>query len=357
MGDCSNGQSSGESCSSDCTNKLPPGILLEYDLNQDTSSGILVWAETSVHDGKTVIEKSVPGIIGKARRLSDDRVFAIVFGGNTDIKPLYGELFSYGVDTLYHIRNTDLDTYHPEAYAEAVSDLTGRIRPATILMSGTSRGREVAPIVAAMLQTGLVADCIDIESTDRMMTMTTHPLGSNILVSAVCNKFPQMATIRPGTFKIPEPDTDRRGTAINRPFIPSKLKTILDVKNTADDGFADIADYDILISLGGGIEDAETVRIAEEIAEKMGAGVSCSRRLAEKGLLPRQRQVGLSGKNVFPKLYLAFGISGSVEHMSGVHSAKIIAINSDPDAPIHKIADESIIGDATEILRRMNSIS
>jgi len=350
MSDC-NGSCSNESCSN--PDKLPPGILAQYDLNQETALGTLIWAETISDKNGIHLHKSVPEIIGKAKELSDDRLFAIIFG-NVNIKPLYDELFSYGIDSLYHIRNKDLETYHPEAYAEAITDLIDRIRPATILISGTSRGREVAPLMAAMLQTGLTADCTALTSNGRQLIMTRPAFGGNILATISCNKFPQMATIRPGTFKTPKPEIGRKGTAISRPFTPSKLKQIVDFKNN-DDNFIDITDADILISLGNGIKDRSVIEEAEQLAKKMGAKVSCSRALVEKGWFPHSRQVGQSGRNVSPKLYLAFGISGSVQHKAGIHADKVIAINNDPDAPIHEIADVSIIGDASEIIKRMNS--
>jgi len=350
MNNC-NGSCSNENCSN--PDRLPPGMLTQYDLNQETALGTLIWAETISDKDGIHIHKSVPEIIGKAKELSDDRLFAIIFG-SVDVKPLYNELFSYGIDSLYHIRNKDLETYHPEAYAEAITDLVDRIKPATILISGTPRGREVAPLTAAMLQTGLTADCTALTSNGRQLIMTRPAFGGNILATISCNKFPQMATVRPGTFKPPEPKIERKGTAISRPFTPSRLKQIVNLENE-NDNFIDITDADILISLGNGIKDRSTIEEAEQLAKKMGAKVSCSRALVEKGWFPHSRQVGQSGRNVSPKLYLAFGISGSVQHKAGIHADKVVAINDDPDAPIHEIADVSIIGNASEIIRKMNS--
>lgn len=350
MSDC-NGSCSSGSCSD--PNRLPPGILSQYDINQDTASGTLIWAETVSDDGNLRLHRSVPEITCKARELNDDRLFAVIFG-NGDVRPLYDELFSYGVDSLYHIRNRDLEVYHPEAYAEAIADLADRIRPAAILMCGTPRGREVAPLTAAMLRTGLTADCTALESDGRLLTMTRPAFGGNIIATISCNGFPQMATVRPGTFVTPEPHMERKGTAINRPFTPSKLKHIIDVEYE-NEKFVDIGDADILISLGNGIRDVSMIKEAEQLALHLGAKVSCSRALVEKGWLPHSRQVGQSGRNVSPKLYLAFGISGSVQHRTGIHADTVVAINNDPDAPIHEIADISIIGDASAIIKKMNS--
>lgn len=353
MSGCSGSCSDG-SCSSDDKDRLPPGMLVQYDLNLESGLGTLIWAETVKTRNGIEIDPAVLEILGKARELSDDRIFAMITG-DVSIRPLYDVLFSYGVDSLYHIRNKDMETYHPEAYAEALADLSKRVDPAMILIAGTSRGREVAPLTAAKLGTGLTADCTELSMDGRKLVMTRPAFGGNILATIVCRKTPQMATVRPGTFKIKEPSVGRKGTAISRPFTPSRLKEI--ISEGRDSDVSNIADADILISLGNGIKNKETVAIAEELALKIGAKVSCSRALVEKGWFDHSRQVGQSGRNVSPKIYLAFGISGSVQHKAGIHADKVIAINKDPNAPIHEIADESIIGDATEILKKMNEMS
>jgi electron transfer flavoprotein alpha subunit len=326
-------------------------MLAQYDINRDVGLGTLIWAETRTVNGRIELDPAVPEIMGKAKELSDDRIFIMILG-DSDIKPIYDVLFSYGADTVYHIRNKDLCIYNPEAYAECLADLSDRLKPANILIAGTVCGREVAPLTAAMLQTGLTADCTELSMKDDRLIMTRPALGGNILATIVCDTFPQMATIRPGTFRTPEPIVGRKGTAINRPFTPKMLKNI--VSEVTDDDSDDISDAKILISLGNGIKDRKMVDVAEDVASKLGGKVSCSRVLVEKGWLSARRQVGQSGRNVSPDVYFAFGISGSVQHLAGIHAKKIIAVNSDPNAPIHDIADESIIGDASEILRKMD---
>ena len=351
MSDCGSGSCSTGSCTSD-KDRLPPGMLSVYNLNQQTGLGTLIWAET-VKEGDSVrIHPAVFEILGKIRSISDDRIFAMITG-TVDIKPLYKELFDHGVDTLYHIRGSQMVEYQPEAYAEALADLSDRVNPLSIIIAGTPRGREVAPLTAALLKTGLTADCTELSMEDGKLVMTRPAFGGDLLATIVCEKHPQMATVRPGIFKAEGPIMNRTGTVISRPFSPKILKDIVS-ENPVPVGES-ITDARILISLGNGIKDKSVITIAEEIANIIGAKVSCSRALTEKGWFDRSKQVGQSGTAVSPELYMAFGISGSSQHMAGVRAKRIISVNKDPDAPINAISDKCIIGDASEILKQMLS--
>ena len=165
--------------------------------------------------------------------------------------------------------------------------------------------------------------------------------------------YPQIATVRPGAFGKPERE-DRKGTAIYWQYQGDSVKNIVsDERVDADHG---IEDARVLIALGDGIRDRGLIDVAESVARKMGGAVCCSRALVEKGWMPRSRQVGMSGRIVSPDLYIAFGISGAVQHRVGMAGARrIIAVNSDPDAPIHGFADLSLLTDAGEVLRSLDS--
>ena len=352
MSDCGSGSCSTGSCSND-KDRLPPGMLSVYDLNQQTGLGTLIWAETVRGEGGVSLHPAVLEILGKIKSISDDRIFAMITG-SVEIKPLYRTLFEHGVDTLYHIREKEMETYGPEAYAECLTDLAVRINPMSIVIAGTARGREVAPLTAAMLKTGLTADCTELSMEDGKLVMTRPAFGGDLLATIVCDKHPQMATVRPGVFSPSEPTSGRSGTVISRPFRPKIKKMIVDEQKIPDD--YDISDAKILISLGNGIKDRSSIDIAEEIADKIGAKVSCSRALAEKGWFDRSRQVGQSGRTVSPDLYIAFGISGSSQHMAGVRAKRIVSVNNDPDAPICSLSDKCIIGDAAEILKAMRGL-
>ena len=346
-GDCGSGSCSTGGCSDD-KDRLPPGMLSVYDLNQQTGLGTLIWAETHEKDGEISIEPAVLEILGRTKEISDDRIFAMITG-SADIKPLYKILFEHGVDTLYHIRSREMETYSPEAYAEALADLSVRVNPMSVIVPGTVRGREVAPLTAAMLKTGLTADCTALSMEDGKLAMTRPAFGGDLMATITCDKHPQMATVRPGIFKAKDPIPGKTGTVISRPFTPKLMKKIIE-ESSVSEGY-DISDAKILLSLGNGIRDEEVIGLAEEIAQKIGAKVSCSRALVEKGWFDHSRQVGQSGRAVSPDLYIAAGISGSSQHMAGVRAKRIVAINNDPDAPINAFADKCIVGDATEILR------
>lgn len=349
MSDC-NGSCS--TCSNgECKDRLPPGMLTAYDLEQDVAEGIMVFAEVYEHDGVWMLHPAVPGLIGKAAELSSGRVFAVMFGPS-DLKPLSEQLFSMGVDTLYHMRCPSVKGFAPNAYADALAELCDRIRPASFLIPATPQGRELAPLTAARLGVGLTADCTILESDGRRLLMTRPALGGNILATIESSKFPQMATVRPGTFPSPSLEEGRKGTFIVRPFRPSdKDPEVTDTRVST--GNADITEAKILISLGNGVRKRESVDIALKIAELIGASVSCSRAMADRGWLPHSRQVGQSGKAVSPDLYIAFGISGSVQHMAGVRASRIITVNRDADAPINSYAEKAIVADADSVLKAM----
>ena len=175
----------------------------------------------------------------------------------------------------------------------------------------------------------------------------------DLMADIECLRFPQMATVRPGTFPIPE-EREGTGTAIYWQHRAVPGKEIISEERVIDTG-SDIRDARILIALGDGIRDRSLIDVAESVATKVGGMVCCSRSLVEKGWMPRSRQVGMSGRTVAPDLYIAFGISGAVQHRAGMSSSgRVIAVNNDPDAPIHRYADLSLIADAGDILREMD---
>ncbi|MBQ3684972.1 MAG: electron transfer flavoprotein subunit alpha/FixB family protein [Candidatus Methanomethylophilaceae archaeon] len=347
MSGCSGGSCSTCGGGEPDPDRLPPGMLKRYDLNQSTADGTLVWAE--VKDGE--ICRSSLEMVSYASEKGEGRVFAVVFGG-PELKSCYPALFGHGANTIYHVRGEGTERYDPEAYSECLAEISERVVPASILIAATDRGREVAPRLAAALETGLTADCTQIEFDGRRMIMTRPAFSGNLMAEIECTKFPQMATVRPGALPLGKP-VERTGTAIYWQYSKGPVKDIVsdDVPEAVD---IDISEARVLISLGGGIRDAETVEMAYEVAERMGAQVSCSRALADRGLMPRTRQVGLSGRTVAPDLYIAMGVSGSVQHMAGCRNSKrIIAVNTDRDAPIHGYADLSLICDAKQVLRKL----
>ena len=209
MGDCSSGSCSSGSCSSgSCSNdkdRLPPGMLSVYNLDQQTALGTLIWAET-VGDGDISIHPTVFEILGKITEMSDDRIFAVAVG-SIALKPLYKELFEHGVDTLYHIRNRELWTFDPKGYAEVLADVSSRVNPRLIVIPGTSAGKDIASYLSEILGSDAVYE-IDPSSADRMMSENTT------------DRYPKILIVRPGTFTPKKPVHGRTGTMISRMFSP-----------------------------------------------------------------------------------------------------------------------------------------
>ena len=347
---------SGGSCSSDGKNKgLPPGMLEQYKLNVDRSDGYLIWVEIDRSGEYPRVSDVSLEILSKVRSMNDgSRVWGVVFG-HAELKPLYGEIFSHGVETLYEVHDKRLCTFHPEAYADALAQIIVRTEPAVVLMGATPRGRELAPRVAAKLDAGLTADCTDLSVDDRIISMTRPAFGGNVLATIQCTAFLQMATVRPGVFPISDPSEGAKGTVIYWQYDGCGLKDIVSSENVRNEE-DDITRSRILVSLGAGVKK-DSIPIAESVARKLGGMVSCSRKLVEKGWFPQSRQVGQSGKSGAPDVYLAFGISGSVQHLAGISSAKrVISVNTDPDARIGEVADEIIVGDANAVLRELDRI-
>jgi electron transfer flavoprotein alpha subunit len=329
-------------------------MLEQYDLGTPTADGLMIWLEVSRHAG-VFLESSSLEILSKAREIYDGRIFGVVFG-DIELKPLYAEAFSYGVDTLYHVKDRRLIDFHPEAYCESMKEIAERINPSIILMGATPRGRETAPRLAASLGAGLTADCTELSIEGTVLRMTRPAFGGSLMAEIVSNSVPQMATVRPGTFPLKKASGNTAGTVIYRQYGGNSFKTIIGSEKRYSDE-KDITEAKILVSLGSGIRNREAICIAESVAKKLGGMVSCSRTLVDKGWFPQIKQVGQSGRNVSPEIYLAFGISGSIQHKAGIMTArKIIAINKDPDAPIKDIADEMIIGDAESILKELDRI-
>lgn len=331
MSECSSGSCSSGNCSGDA-DKLPPGILSVYDLNQQTGLGTLVWAET---DGMG-IHPAVIEILGKTKGLSEDRIFAMITGSR-EIKGLYGTLFEYGVDTIYHIRNEEMVTYRPEAYAEALADISERINPMCILIAGTPRGREVAPLTSAMLKTGLIADCIDISMDGGTLSGTRSVQNGNLNAVVTCKRMPQMATLRPGAFNPGEPEHGRKGTVISRPFRPKSVGEIISERPNGTPS----PKKRISIAIGKDLCEDETVKIAERIASNVNAELIC-----------------LNGSHGSPSaatdVCIAFDVSKGDKRILKAHTKRLVTVDSDRGTVVRTISDRSIVGNATEILRRLD---
>ena len=296
----------------------------------------------------------------KAQRGADAKVAAILLGHKL-APELEKSLIAAGEDMVYKVDDPSLADYEANVYVDAVSQLIEKHKPEVILAGATAVGRAFFARVAVKVRTGLTADCtmLKVEETKnkdtgalQMLLHQTRPaFGGNIMATIMTpNHRPQMATVRPKVFKKAPPDPARKGKVLLEALKLIAPQTKL-VKTVRDPDAIDIAAHDILVSGGRGLKSAENFKLLFRLAELLGGEVSCSRACVDAGWAPVARQVGQTGKTVAPKLYLCFGISGAIQHLEGIRGADtIIAVNSDPNAPIFGVADLGIVGDLFEIL-------
>jgi electron transfer flavoprotein alpha subunit len=280
---------------------------------------------------------------------------AIIIGHN--VGHLCGEAFEHGADRAVLLDAPVYTHYRTQPFSDAICHLIEKHRPEVILMGATAQGRDLAGAVATVVGTGLTADCTGLGIDDKRNLMQTRPaFGGNIMATIMCDKYrPQMATVRPHVMHMPELRPGRKGEIIHESFAPLEenvLVKVLEVINDRDGkDQVDVAAAEIIVSGGRGLKGPENFHLIRELADALGAAVGASRAVVDAGWIDHQHQVGQTGLTVAPKLYIACGISGAIQHLAGMRtSGCIVAINKDPDAPIFKIADYGIVGDLFEII-------
>lgn len=264
------------------------------------------------------------------------------------------EIIYYGADKVYYFEHSALDIFNVEIYSEVLVPFIKKMQPEIVLAGATTTGRTIMPYLGGKLRTGLTADCtsLDIEEKTGLLLQTRPAIGGNVLatIKTPLHK-PQMATVRPKGKRPLERDPNRKGDIeIIRPEINinSRIER-LDFKTREEE--VSLVDAEIVVSGGKGLKDPQNFSMLFEISRILGAAVGASRSVVDMGWVEYPHQVGLSGKTVNPRVYIAIGISGAVQHLAGMmNSESIIAINKDPEAPIFQVADLGIVGDALEIL-------
>jgi len=264
------------------------------------------------------------------------------------------EIIYYGADKVYYFEHSALDIFNVEIYSEVLVPFIKSMQPEIVLAGATTTGRTIMPYLGGKLRTGLTADCtsLDIEEKTGLLLQTRPAIGGNVLatIKTPLHK-PQMATVRPKGKRPLERDPNRKGDIeIIRPEINinSRIER-LDFKTREEE--VSLVDAEIVVSGGKGLKDPQNFSMLFEISRILGAAVGASRSVVDMGWVEYPHQVGLSGKTVNPRVYIAIGISGAVQHLAGMmNSESIIAINKDPEAPIFQVADLGIVGDALEIL-------
>ena len=308
-------------------------------------------------------------LLGKAKDLAADldekKVTAVLLGSN--VGGLADELAAYGADRVIVVDDPELKDYRTEPYTHALASVINAYKPEIMLVGATAIGRDLGPRTSARVKTGLTADCTSLEIGDfpltpipgqeqkhKQLLMTRPAFGGNTIATIACpDNRPQMATVRPGVMQKIARIEGAKAEVINyNPgFTPNNcyveiLKVVKEVSSVAD-----IADAKILVSGGRGVGSKENFKLLEDLADVLGATVSCSRAVVDNGWMPKEMQVGQTGKTVRPKVYFAIGISGAIQHVAGMEESDfIIAINKDENAPIFDVADYGIVGDLNKIV-------
>jgi len=296
-------------------------------------------------------------LLTRGRDLADKRrteLTAVIFGHGLDGGELE-DLIARGADRVVAMESPALEHFLVEPYAACLADLIRRRRPEIVIAGATSTGRTLLPYVAVRVGAGLTADCtvLDIDPQTGNLLQTRPAIGGNILATIQTPRHrPQMATVRPRSTPAAQQQADRQGQVERLPAPAELLHSRIRRAGfqPSQDKYA-LQEADVVVSVGRGIKKAENIPLVAGLAEALDAALGASRDVVDRGWLSYPHQVGLSGKTVSPKLYLAVGISGTIQHLAGMQTSEnIVAINSDPDAQIFRVADFGIVGDLFEVV-------
>ncbi len=308
------------------------------------------------------IQKVGIELLGKARELADDLgqdVVAMFIGEN--LKSEVPILYRHGADKVILVEDPILKEYMTEPYTKSIYEIIKKYDPEIVLYGATSIGRDLAPRLASRIHTGLTADCtkLDIDEESKNLLMTRPAFGGNIMATILCENFrPQMATVRPGVMQSVNVDKED-GELIEEKieFTDADVNVkIIDILKS-ESKKKDITEADILVSGGRGMGDPKNFDILYELAAELNAEVSASRAVVDAGWMPKDRQVGQTGKTVRPELYFAMGISGAIQHLAGMEESDlIIAVNKNEDAPIYDVADLGVVGNVHAVVPKLTEL-
>ncbi|MGB2798652.1 MAG: electron transfer flavoprotein subunit alpha [Dehalococcoidia bacterium] len=350
----------GEGCNlcGACVDACTFDAITIEEVEQAVSEGFqAVWVFAEQRDGR--LKGVAYELLSEGRKLADKletELCAICIGHNVEGAE---QLVAYGADKVYLTDDPALADHQEDFYTGVLVDLIRKHRPEILLAGATAMGRSFIPRVASILYTGLTADCtgLDIDPESKLLLQTRPTFGGNVMATIMCQaKRPQMSTVRPHVFKMSAPDEGRHGEIIKVDFdkeaVTSRTKLLGFIEDLTEKVKLD--DADIIVSGGRGLGKPENFQIIKELADALGAALASSRPPVDDGWIPYSHQVGQTGKTVCPKLYIACGISGAVQHLAGMQTADVIvAINEDANAPIFQVATYGIVGDLFEVVPMM----
>jgi len=319
-----------------------------------------VWIIAEESRGK--IKEVSYELLTRGRKLADKlgvELASVLLGSNISEAELK-QLIYRGADKVYVVDAPELENFIAENYSNVLVDLINKYKPEIIIAGATTSGRTLMPHVSIRVNAGLTADCtgLDIEEETKNLLQTRPAIGGNILATIKTpDSRPQMATVRVKSSKPAPIDKSRSGEIINiklkQELIDGRVERIGFRK--AEGETVGIQDADVVVAGGRGLKKGENFKLIQELAEKLGGVVGASRDAVDRGWVSYPHQVGLSGKTISPKLYIAIGISGAIQHLAGIKTADtVVAVNSDPDAQIFKVSDFGIVGDLFEIIPLLN---
>ena len=322
---------------------------------KDLSAYKGVWVFAEQREGK--IMPVVIELLGEGKKLANEvgcELCAVLCGEG--IEGLADELFAYGADKVYVADHPELSTYRTDAYTKVIYEAIEKYKPEIVLLGATHIGRDLGPCLAVNCNTGLTADCtkLEIDPEDKKIKQTRPAFGGNLMATIVCpNHRPQMSTVRPGVMEKAVYEEGRKGEVIKLEveFKEGDIRTkVLDIVKTMKDAVS-LTDAEIIVSGGMGLGRPEGFELLKQLADKLGGIIASSRAAVDAGWIDHAYQVGQTGTTVKPKIYIACGISGAIQHVAGMqNSEQIIAINSNENAPIFEIADYGIVGDLYKVI-------
>lgn len=311
------------------------------------------------HDGKKVADVGLE-LCCEVRKLCDvtgDRLMAVIIGKlpQAEVK----KVIACGVDGVIRVNKDENVEYNTEVYTNVFTELTRKYLPSAVFVGGTENGRDFAPRYAVRVDTGCTSDAVELEidkDTGDIRFIEPAVGGKIIAVITIPSRRPQVGTIRPGTFRY-EPTGARGGAeTINETIVTPKesiVSRLVSFRPNDDDPSLNIADSDVIVCVGNGLKSAEDLPKYRRLAELLGGKLGCTRPLVDRELLPYRLQIGQSGVMIKPKTYICFGVSGAVNHVTGVSANLFIAVNSDPQAQIFNFCDYGIVGDMDTVCTSM----
>ena len=326
---------------------------MKYSLNGAESASNEIWviAETGLKGP----ELSTFELIAKANELAQaksSRVATVLCGKNP--AKYIDEFQTCGVSKIYIAESQDMEFFHDEVEASAIASLAEEYKPSIILGAATVRGRSLLPRIAVLLGTGLTADCtaLEIDNSTGRLLQTRPAFGGNLLATIICDRFPQMSTVRPHVFHKGTEKPSSTPELIRLPVssIKKPVKKVLSFKKAEGEG-SSLTEAKIIVAAGLGCGGSEGIKLAGKLAEVLGGALGASRSAVDSGWIEYSHQIGQTGITVHPEIYITCGISGAIQHLVGMQDSKyIISINKDPEAPVFAVSDVAICGDIHTII-------